>query len=240
MVYEYVKRDVADADAGQAEVMAVLSQHVSRLRASLQDALGARSGPEEGSDAWLLLNALISPERAEFIAQFEQSGHALAEQGGKLEMRLQGLQTCVDALVNECKSLFAEQSRLQFAALSLLLQLHSAALLALTRGYQGVMERVIEERKEIGDHLERRLQTLQRINSISNSAVDLDQTLEVTAQKVAEELGVDLCSIFFYDELQRILTLRATNGPHLSAGCIMFCVSARAIAVGLRTKVVPC
>jgi len=81
-----------------------------------------------------------------------------------------------------------------------------------------VMERVIEERKEIGDHLERRLQTLQRINSISNSAVDLDQTLEVTAQKVAEELGVDLCSIFFYDELQRILTLRATNGPHPLGG----------------------
>jgi two-component sensor histidine kinase len=218
VVYEYVKRDVAGADAGQAEVVAVLAQHVSRLRASLQDALGARSGPEEGSDAWLLLNALISYEHSEFIAQFEQSGRALAEQGGKLETRLQGLQICVDALVNECKSLFAEQPRLQFAALSLLLQLHSAALLALTRGYQGVMERVMEERKELGDHLERRLQTLQRINSISNSAVDLDQTLEVTAQKVAEELGVDLCSIFFYDELQRILTLRATNGPRPLGG----------------------
>jgi two-component sensor histidine kinase/putative methionine-R-sulfoxide reductase with GAF domain len=218
VVYEYVKRDVAGADAAQAEVVAILAPHVSRLRASLQDALGARSGPEEGSDAWLLLNALISYERSEFIAQFEQSGRALAEQGGKLETRLQGLQICMDALVNECKSLFAEQPRLQFDALSLLLQLHSAALLALTRGYQGVMERVMEERKELGDHLERRLQTLQRINSISNSAVDLDQTLEVTAQKVAEELGVDLCSIFFYDELQRILTLRATNGPHPLGG----------------------
>lgn len=216
MVYEYVKRDVADTSAGKAEVVAVLAQHTSRLRASLQDALGARSGPEEGSDAWLLLNALISSEHTEFLAQFEQSGRALAEQGGKLETRLQGLRVCVDALVSECQSLLADQ--LRFDALSLLLQLHSAALLALTRGYQGVVERVMAERRALGDHLERRLQTLQRINSISNSAVDLDQTLEVTAQKVAEELGVDLCSIFFYDELQRILTLRAANGPRPLGG----------------------
>ena len=28
----------------------------------------------------------------------------------------------------------------------------------------------------------------------------------------------DLCSIFFYDELQRMLTLRATNGPRPLGG----------------------
>lgn len=218
MVYEHVKRDTATADAEKAEVVAILAQQISRLRVSLQDALGARSGPEDGSDAWLLLNALISSDRSEFIERFEQSGRALAEQGGKLETRLQGLQICVDALADECKFLFAEQPQFQFESLSLLLQLHSAILLALTRGYQSVMEHVIVERREMGEHLERRLQTLQRINSISNSAVDQDQTLEITAQKVAEELDVDLCSVFFYDELQRILTLRATNGPRPLGG----------------------
>jgi two-component sensor histidine kinase/putative methionine-R-sulfoxide reductase with GAF domain len=218
VVYEHVKGDFTETDAVKAEVVEVLAQHVSRLRAALQEALGALSGPEEGSDAWLLLNTVINSDHFDYIARFEQSGRALAEQGGKLETRLQGLQVCVDALVNECKVLFAEQPALQFEALSLLLRLHSAALLALTRGYQGVMEQVMIERREVEEHLERRLQTLQRINSISNSAVDLDQTLEVTAQKVAEELGVDLCSIFFYDELQRILTLRATNGPRPLGG----------------------
>jgi len=218
VVYEQVKRDAAGADAEKIEVIALLAQYVSRLRVSLQDALGVDSGPEEGSDAWLLLNALVSSESAEFIVRFEQSGRALAEQGGKLETRLQGLQVCVDALVNQCKYLFIEQPHFQFESLSRLSQLHSAALLALTRGYQSVMERVLVERRELGEHLERRLQTLQGINSISNSAVDLDQTLEVTAQKVAEELNVDLCSIFFYDELQRILTLRATSGPRPLGG----------------------
>src|SRR5437016_5413488 len=48
--------------------------------------------------------------------------------------------------------------------------------------------------------------------------MDLDQTLEIITQVVAEELHVDLCSIFFYDEMQRMLTLRATNGPRPLGG----------------------
>jgi signal transduction protein with GAF and PtsI domain len=67
-------------------------------------------------------------------------------------------------------------------------------------------------------HLERRLQALQRINSISNSTMDQDQTLEIIAGKVSEELGAGYCSIFYYDELQRTLTLRATNGPRPLGG----------------------
>lgn len=66
--------------------------------------------------------------------------------------------------------------------------------------------------------LERRLLALQRINGVNNSAMDLDQTLEITAQIVAEELQVELCSVFFYDEIQRVLTLRATNGPRPLGG----------------------
>jgi two-component sensor histidine kinase/putative methionine-R-sulfoxide reductase with GAF domain len=194
VVYEHVKRDFAEPGALRAEVVANLAQQISRLRVALQDALSVRSGPEEGSDAWLLLNAFVSADHAEYLAQFEQSGHALAEHGGKLDTRLQGLQVCVDALSSECRALFADQPLYQSEALTLLFQLHSAALLALTRGYQSVVEQVMDERRELGE------------------------TLESTAQKVAEELGVDLCSIFFYDELQRILTLRATNGPRPLGG----------------------
>ena len=43
------------------QVEKVLAQHIARLRVSLQHASGALTGPEEGSDAWLLLNALIWP-----------------------------------------------------------------------------------------------------------------------------------------------------------------------------------
>lgn len=215
------------------EVQRVLSQHSARLRVCLQHASGDSHGPEEGSDAWLLLEALIgNHEKASddaklhhpdytlsaLLARLEGSGRCLAEQDGKLEMRLQGLQRYIDALASEVSELFKEQPHLLVAAISRLYQLQSACVLALTRGYQGVVDQISLERHQTAQRLERHLQALQRINSAANSTTDLDQTLEITAKTVAAELHVELCSISFYDELQRILTLRATNGPRPLGG----------------------
>ncbi len=226
-------------------LVGVLSQHAPRLQACLQRASGDSHGPEEGSDAWLFLNALIGNERgggdsddssndlgvsfasgldentsnlSALLARLEDSGRHLAEQGGKLEARLQGLQRYIDALATELQELFRDQAHLLIEGLSRLYQLQSAYVLALTRGYQGVVDQVSIERYRVAQQLEHRLQALQRINSAANSATDLDQTLEITAKTVATELQAELCSIFFYDELQRILTLRATNGPRPLGG----------------------
>jgi two-component system, sensor histidine kinase PdtaS len=218
VVYEHLERDPAHPDEEKNQVAEILAQHTSRLRLLLQDALESSSGSEEGSDVWLLLNALTSSDDSQYIELFEQYGSALGEQGEKLETHLRGLQACVGVLLKEYQVLFAEQPELRLEALSDLWRLSSAFLLALSRGYQNVMERITVERREMEERLEMRLQTLQKINRISNSAADLDQTLEVVAQEVASELGVDLCSIFFYDELRRVLTLRATNGPHPLGG----------------------
>ncbi len=104
-----------------SEVEQILAQHTARLRVCLQHASGDSEGPEEGSDAWLLLQALIgndSPyalgrdksgpyaaligndipptsgrDKSGPYARFEQSGRWLAEQGGKLDVRLQGLRS---------------------------------------------------------------------------------------------------------------------------------------------------
>ena len=229
MVYEYAKLEKAGSgtqtEAQPVEQLEnVLARYADRLRACLQQASGDSSGPEEGSDAWLLLNALTSAAAPDgtnsttaLVTRLEQSGRALAEQGGKLEARLQGLQTYIDALTSECHMLFANSAHLA-SALESLYRLHSACVLALSRGYQVVMDAVVQQRQQMEQHLGQRLQALQRINSISNSTMDLDQTLEITAARVAEELNVDLCSIFFYDELQRLLTLRATNGPRPMGG----------------------
>lgn len=64
----------------------------------------------------------------------------------------------------------------------------------------------------------RQLRSLQGINAVANSATHVDQTLTTTARIVAEELGVDLCAIFLFDETTRELLLRATNDPHPRAG----------------------
>ncbi len=240
MVYEYIRLEKASSDTvieSSLEVVDlveqienVLAEHAARLRTALQQASGDSSGPEEGSDAWLLLNAFTSEaELPTLVTRFEQSGRALAEQGGKLEARLQGLQSYIHALASECQRIFIDipdspnaaqppNSSQQALVLQRLFQLQAACVLALSRGYQAVMDTISLQRQQLELHLSERLQVLQRINSISNSTMDLDQTLEVTAKRVAEELNVELCSIFFYDELQRLLTLRATNGPRPLGG----------------------
>jgi len=203
------------------DVEQVLAQHVARLKVCLQQASGDSYGPEEGSDAWLLLNALIGTDNQDqqtLAARFEQSGLWLAEQGGKLDVRLSGLQRYIDALSDELKKVLHGQPELLLEATERLYQLQAICTLALTRGYQSLTAQRLRENEHNAQQLEQRLIALQRINGVSNSAMDLDQTLEITAQIVAEELQVDLCSIFFYDELQRVLTLRATNGPRPLGG----------------------
>lgn len=190
----------------------------ARINACLQRVSNDASYPEEGSDAWLLIQALIGDDNAEFITRFELSGRGLAELGGKLDTRLEGLQRYIDALSKELKEIFCDDVDLCLESTTLLFQLHSVCVMALTRGYQSVVEHVSAERDSYFQRLSQRLLALQHINAVSNSTVDLDQTLELTAQTIAQELDAELCSIFFYDELQRVLTLRSTNGPRPLGG----------------------
>src|SRR5579863_1043153 len=202
----------------RSNVEQALAEHTARLRVCLQQATGDSDGPEDGSDAWLLLNALIGNDTPVLVARFEQSGRWLAQQGGKLDVRLQGLQRYIDALAPGLKDLFGTQPEFLFEATSWLYQLQSSCVLALTRGYQSVVDQSAIERFTMTRQVEQRFMALQRINGISNSTMDLNQTLETIAQIVSEELHVQLCSIFFYDEMQRMLTLRATNGPRPLGG----------------------
>ncbi|GCE11456.1 sensor histidine kinase [Tengunoibacter tsumagoiensis] len=200
-----------------------LQLQLPRLQACLQHVSGESHGPEEGSDAWLLLNGLSAADELHeetWIAHFEQSGRWLAEQGGRLDSRISSLQLYVDALSTELQAIYAEpgQAAQLIKAVGLLHHLQSQAAIALIQGYQSVTDQYRLESNLTTQHLEQRLMALQRVNGVSNSAIDLDQTLEITAQVIAEELHVELCSIFFYDDLQRVLTLRATNGPRPLGG----------------------
>ncbi len=203
----------------QVDVEQVLVQHAAHLRAVLQQISGDSSGPPEGSDAWLLLNALNDRDHydeQELSTHFEQSGRWLAEQDGKLEARLRGLQRYLDALSAELKRIFPPDVAIE--VLERLYRIHTVSSHALVRGYQEAIDLRVLTSQNAAQQLEQRVMAIQRINNVSNSAMDLDQTLEITAQVVVEELQADLCSIFFYDELQRVLTLRATNGPRPLGG----------------------
>jgi two-component system, sensor histidine kinase PdtaS len=203
------------------DIEQILLQHKTRLIVCLQQVSGDSNGPEQGSDAWLLLNALTGEDKQSdqtLQTRFEESGRWLATQGGKLDARLQGLQRYINSLASELKNILSAQPPLLVDITDRLYQLQSICAMALVQGYQGVIVQREQERLQATQELEHRFLALQRVNGVSNSAIDLDQTLEVTTQIVADELHVELCSIFLYDELQRVLTLRATNGPRPLGG----------------------
>lgn len=202
-----------------ANVEQILAPHLPRLKMSLQYAWDGEQGRE--NDAWQIFHAFSGTEGIDetaLIARFEREGSELVSRDEKLDTRLQELQQFVNATTNELKTIFNDQPGELVSTLGHLYQLHSSSALALTRGYQQVVEQQTLKSTSLTQQLEHRLLALQRINGFSNSAMDLDQTLENTAQVIAEELNVELCSIFFYDELQRVLTLRATNGPRPLGG----------------------
>jgi GAF domain-containing protein len=196
-------------------------QHRQRLQDCLQKISGSDAGLEEGSDAWLLLHILTENDQHNqqmLIERFEQSGRALFLRGDELDSRLRRLQEYTDALVGECQEILQDSPKLLIQVIRRLYEVQGQTSCALTRGYQHTRDQQALDTQGVTERLEHRLKALQRINRVSNSAMDLDQTLEVTAQVVAEELHVELCSIFFYDEAQRVLTLRATNGPRPLGG----------------------
>ena len=144
-----------------ADIEQVLAQHIVRLRTSLQHVSGDSKGPEEGSDAWLLLNALSSGEQcddSQTLLSFERSGSWLAEQNGKLDARLSGLQRYVDTLAVELKKILSVE--LQASALERLYRLQSLCTLALTRGYQEALNQRITENQNA--HAENNPETIAR------------------------------------------------------------------------------
>lgn len=52
---------------------------------------------------------------------------------------------------------------------------------------------------------------LRQVNAAINSALDLDQTLRITAQIIADLLHADLCAIFLFDEYSRLLEMSAAS-----------------------------
>lgn len=196
----------------------VLAPHFEWLREQLRDWSGNGAAPEEGSDAHLLLEALVSSDIEPFLPRFERSGERLAEHGGKLETRLQGLQEYADILGRALDDLLKDELEQCASAQSHLRIGLMQITVALIRGYQQTAERLNYEEHERARRGMTRLSALQRINAAANSSLDLDQTLQLTARAVAEEMQADLCSLFLYDEASRELRLRATNGPRPHGG----------------------
>src|SRR5437762_2889008 len=62
------------------------------------------------------------------------------------------------------------------------------------------------------DQSARHLRLLTETIATVNSSLDLQEVLELVADKVAEALGTDACFVYLYDERANELVLRATHG----------------------------
>jgi two-component sensor histidine kinase len=196
----------------------ILGSQMDRLRAQLCTLVDEGDAPEVGSDAQLLLDALAGADPMTYLPRFETSGARLAQHGGKLEVRLNGIQRYCEGLSHALNDAFADKPAQCAGAQRWLTQIMGPIFVALARGYQQAINQQAVEMQEQAHRGATRLAALQRVNNAANSSLDLDQTLAQTAQAVAEEMHADLCSIFLYDETSREVILRATNGPRPSGG----------------------
>ncbi|HLZ22159.1 MAG TPA: GAF domain-containing protein [Ktedonobacterales bacterium] len=200
------------------DVHDILQRHEREMRQHLSELEGDGRDPEPGSDAALLLDALCGMESDVYLPAFETSARRLAEQGGRLEMRLIGIQRWQAGLAHALDDVLAHQPAALAKAQEMLGALVAEVVVVLAREYQIARQRQVEEETERARRGASRLQALQRINAAANSTLDLDQTLATAAEAVAEEMGVDLCAIYLFDDISRDLDLRATNGPYPRGG----------------------
>jgi len=61
------------------------------------------------------------------------------------------------------------------------------------------------------------LSGLHRVISAANSTLDLDTSMQMVVETVAEVIGVEACSVYLYDKTSDDLTLRATRGLNNAA-----------------------
>jgi two-component sensor histidine kinase len=200
------------------DVCAALAERRHELAVRLSEWAGDGTQPQPGSDAALLLDALcgVSPEI--YLPRFEASARHLAEQGGRLEARLAALHRWQEGLAFAIETALAGDLRTLAAAQVWLGSLVSQLAVVIAREYGMVKSRAAEAEATRAERGQKRLLALQRINSAANSTLDLDQTLATAARAVADEMEVDLCAIFLFDDVTRELQLRATNGPMPRAG----------------------
>ncbi len=177
-----------------------------RLWQEFRRQAGLAGGLDEAPvEARALIEAALGALSADDLAACEDAGEALAGEPGALDRRLEDLQRWSDLLAAILDETLADEHDRRSAAQRALGRASIEIARALARGH--------ERGGHSGAMGQRRLQTLQGINSVANSTMHVDGALNAVAHAVADELDVDLCAIFLFDETTRELLLRATNGP---------------------------
>jgi two-component system, sensor histidine kinase PdtaS len=169
---------------------------------------------------------MITPQSSILRMLFDEL-HASSPQVAELLDRLAETQS-LDARRGHLRRLgalwYREQGEPEVLAelgLALVEQLEIApglALAELLMAYGAAREE--KRSREWEEHLVRRmaeLRGLHRVISAANSTLDLDTSMKMVVETVAEVIGVEACSVYLYDKNTDDLILRATIGLNLAA-----------------------
>jgi two-component sensor histidine kinase len=182
---------------------------LSQAQARLNDQSAATSDELER-----LLDLGAQPGIAALMAQIEAEGRDLAEAHAPLDARLEGLERSADALMAALADVLADDDAGYAATLTHLHRAHRTYITALARGFQQGNEQQAQAEQARTHFQQRRLLAVQQINGLTNSTLDIEEVLQMTAQIVAAELPIDLCAIFLHDDnMTNELSLHATSVP---------------------------
>jgi two-component sensor histidine kinase len=185
-------------------------------RETLLEQARARLGePTEwtASDLDRLLDLSDEPALSARLDAIEAEGQGLAEARARLDVRLESLEHCADALSAALDDLLTADATARDAAQTTLHRAHRTHVTAIARGFQRGIERLALVEHDRAVQEQRRLYAVQRINSVTNSTLDMEEMLTTTARTIADELPIDLCAIFLHDNITNELTLYATSSP---------------------------
>ncbi|MYD92813.1 MAG: GAF domain-containing protein [Chloroflexi bacterium] len=143
-----------------------------------------------------------------FLRHIESTGTTVAERGGSLSGLLATALERMGALGTAVLR-NAPPSQHE-AVVDELVQLQTATVQALVRGYDAIVpiNATPTERERLLDNTVR---ALDRINSVINSSLELNEVLLATVESVSDHLGVSEVTIYLYDEAIGRLILSATR-----------------------------
>ena len=144
----------------------------------------------------------------EFLQHVEAMGTSAAEHGGSLSNLLATALERIGSLGNE--TLANTDAPAQRDLLDRLVQLQSGTVQSLIRGYMSIVP-ITTAPANRETLLDNTIRALDKINSVINSSLELDEVLQATVTSVADLLQVPEVTIYLYDEAIDRLILSGTR-----------------------------
>ncbi|MBA3825438.1 MAG: GAF domain-containing protein, partial [Ktedonobacterales bacterium] len=191
------------------ETSTVMSAVRAPLEATALATLG-EANTEGRAAVQVLLDLSMQAVQPTDLDQIEAEGRHLAMTRERFDQRLAALEDALFAL-EEAVTTCLDDATVQHATHMTLHTAYRTVITTLARGFQAGGDALARAESARAQLEQRRLRAVQRINTVANSTMNIGEMLETAAKIIADELPIDLCAIFLYDNQNDELTLDAIS-----------------------------